>query len=1012
MSDPNDPKSGQPPTPNPSNNRENEQTRPLRRPDDPERTWLSSPRPGPAPGPTPRRPPHDTQPVRPQQPRVTPQPVSPRTVQSAQPTYRQPAPTVRQTPPSPPARRGRWLARTLAAVTILGLALVILIVAVGVVGYVWVASQLPPAEELRARSFQFATTQILDREGNLLWEIIDPTGGRRTTVTLDQISPDLINATVATEDRFFYSNVGVDPIAVARAIYYNVTEGEIVSGASTITQQLARNVLLTPEERTEQSFTRKVKEAILAVEINRQYSKQQILEIYLNQIYYGNMAYGIEAAAETYFGKHAKELTLPEASMLAGLPQSPAIHDPYTNPEGATARQADVLRLMVQAKFIGQAQADEARAVELTYRPVEFSMGAPHFVTYVRQELEKMVTADYIYQAGLRVQTTLNPRLQAIAEEEVRNQVDTLASRNVTNGALVAMDTSTGQILAMVGSKDFRDEAIDGQVNIAISPRQPGSAIKPLTYLAAFEKLNYTPSTLIMDTPVEYPDFAGGVYKPRNYDDKFRGPVLLRTALANSLNIPPIKTLQLLGVDALKEMAARLGITTLTRTDYGLALTLGAGEVPLVELTGAYQAIANGGVQVPPTAILSISDSFGRVIDPPRPQPQTVLRPEHTYLITNILSDNEARSLTFGPNSVLQLSRPAAAKTGTTNDYRDNWTMGFSPDIVTGVWVGNADNSPMINVSGLAGAGPIWHNFMERAHEGLPVRDFTRPAAIVEMEICADSGTLPSAACPQRKKEIFFKDQPPLGPEQDVHQLIAIDRNTGLRANEFCRANVEEKYFRVYRGEDGRAWALSQGIEQPPEQYCPSTNIFAAITSPQDGASVRGVITFEGSATAANFSHYQIEVGQGTNPQSFTPVTGAVNQIVEQGILGTLDTSKVENGPYTLRLVVFDKSGGSFDSKVRVLVDNLTTATPVPLPTDTVVPTDTPTVVPTVTETVALPTDTPTVVPPTDTPTVTLPTETPTVEFPTETPTLELPTETPVVTATLSLQATTEPVSQ
>ncbi len=909
------------------------------------------------------------------------------------------------------------IGRLLAAVLVLGLVAGMLLLAVGMVGYVWIASQLPSAEELLARRIQFATSQILDRDGNLLWEIIDPSGGRRTIVTLDQISPDLINATVATEDRFFFSNVGVDPIAVVRAVYYNLTEGEIVSGGSTITQQLARNVLLTPEERTEQSFSRKIKEAVLAVEINRQYSKQQILEIYLNQIYYGNLAYGIEAASETYFGKKAKDLTLAEASMLAGLPQSPALHDPYTNPEGAKARQADVLRLMVEAQAISQTQADEAAQIELPFQPVGFSMQAPHFVTYVRQELEKIVPPDYIYQAGLRVQTTLNPRLQAIAEEEVRNQVDALTGRNVSNGALVAMDVSTGQILAMVGSKDFRNEVIDGQVNMATSPRQPGSAIKPLTYLAAFERLNWTPSTLLMDTPVEYPDGAGGVYQPKNYDDKFHGPVLLRYALANSFNIPPVKTLQLIGVDALKEMGARLGITTLTRNDYGLALTLGAGEVPLVELTGAYQIMANGGVQVPPTAILSITDSFGRVIEPARPQSRPVLRPEHAYLITSILADNEARSLTFGPNSALNLSRPAAAKTGTTNDYKDNWTMGFTPDIVTGVWVGNADNTPMINVSGLAGAGPIWHNFMERAHEGLPVRDFTRPPTIVELEICADSGTIPSPVCPQRKKEIFFKDQPPLGPDQDIHQLIAIDRNTGLRANEFCRANVEEKYFRVYPGEDGRAWAMSQGIEQPPEQYCPSTNIFAGITGPLDGASVRGVITLEGSATAANFSHYQIEVGKGTNPAEFALAVGPVSQIVEQGVLGTLDTTQVENGPYTLRLVVFDQSGGAFDGKVRVLVDNAATSTPAPTDTPLPVP-DTPTVTPTI----VLPTDTPTVQPPTETPTPELPTdtpippsatptETPTVELPTATPTIGLPTVAPVITATLSLQATTEPVN-
>jgi membrane peptidoglycan carboxypeptidase len=326
--------------------------------------------------------------------------------------------------------------------------------------------------------------------------------------------------------------------------------------------------------------------------------------------------------------------------------------------------------------------------------------------------------------------------------------------------------------------------------------------------------------------------------------------------------------------------------------------------------------------------------------------------------------------------------------------------------------VGNADNTPMINVSGLAGAGPVWHNFMERAHEGLSVRDFTRPPAIVELEICADSGTLPSQVCPQRKKEIFFKDQPPLGPEYDIHQLIAIDRNSGLRANEFCRANVEEKYFRVYPGEDGRTWAISQGIEQPPDQYCPSTNIFAGITSPLDGASVRGTITFEGSATAANFAGYQIEVGKGTNPPGYTVVVGPVNQIVEQGILGTLDTTQVENGPYTLRLVVFDQSGGAFDSKVRVLVDNLNTPTPAPTdtPTETVVPpSDTPTLIPaTATETVVPPSDTP---PPaaTDTPTLTptlaLPTDTPTIA-----PTLELPANTPTITSTLNVQGTTEPV--
>jgi 1A family penicillin-binding protein len=904
-------------------------------------------------------------------------------------------------PAQPKTPWTRWLLRGAILLVIAGIFLAALVLAGSIITYVAIASQLPPAQEIQTRSLQFETTRILDREGNLLWEIVDPTGGRRTYVTLDQISPHLKNATVATEDRFFYLNVGVDPIAITRALYYNLSEDRIVSGASTITQQLAKNILLDPEERTQQSYTRKIKEAVLAVEINRRYTKDQILEIYLNQIPYGNLAYGIEAAAQTYFGKSAKELTLPEAAMLAGLPQSPALHDPYTNPEGAKARQSDVLDLMVEAQYITPADAEAAKVERLNFQDPGFAFSAPHFATYVYQELERLYGPDLIYRIGLNIKTTLDPRLQAIAEEEVRNQVDALAGRNVTNGALVALDTNTSQILAMVGSKDFQDESIDGQVNIAISPRQPGSSIKPLTYLATFEQLDWTPSTLIMDVPVEYPDWSGNVYRPKNYDDKFHGPVSLRSALANSYNIPPVKALEQLGVDALKEMAARLGITTLTRNDYGLSLTLGSGEISLLELTGAYQAMANQGMLIPPTSILEITDKFGQPLGSSQIPPRSVLKPEHTYLISHIMSDNEARTPAFGPNSALRLSRPAAAKTGTTNDFRDNWTMGYTPDIVTGVWVGNADNTPMNNVSGLAGAGPIWQNFMERAHEGLPIRDFTRPPAIIEMEVCADSGTIPSEVCPQRRKEIFYQEQPPLGPEHDIHQLIDIDRNTGLRANEFCRSNVEQRYYRVYPP-DGWEWALSQGIEQPPQDYCPSANIVANITNPLDGSTARGTITLEGSAAAANFSHYQIELGVGTEPQAFAVIQDPVYQLIEQGVLGVFDTTKVENGPYTLRLVVFDKTGGSTESRVRLLADNPATATPTvtltPSPTlvNTATPTHTPTIEathtatsePTATTTSTLiPTPTNTSTPIKPTPTITM---TPTI---TSTLPVELPAE-------------------
>jgi membrane peptidoglycan carboxypeptidase len=700
-------------------------------------------------------------------------------------------------------------------------------------------------------------------------------------------------------------------------------------------------------------------------------------------------------------------LTLAEAALLAGLPQSPATHDPYVNPTGAKARQEDVLRLMVEAGYMNAAQAEVAKRQELALRELSAAFDAPHFVTYVRQELESIVPPQYIYQAGLRVQTTLEPRLQAIAEEEVRNQVNALANRNTNNGALVAMNVTNGEILAMVGSKDFRDEQIDGQINMAISPRQPGSTMKPLTYLATFELLDWTPSTLMMDVPVQYPDNAGNIYEPTNYDQEFHGPISLRNALANSYNIPPVRAQAAIGTKALKEIAARLGITSLDRDDYGLSLTLGSGEVPLIEMTGAYQAMANEGILVPPTSILRITDGFGRVIEPGQPQPRRALREEHAYLMTNILADNEARSTAFGPNSSLRLSRPAAAKTGTTNDFRDSWAIGYTPDIVTGVWVGNADRTPMFEVSGLTGAGPIWHNFMERAHEGLQVRDFTRPPAIIELEVCADSGTIPSEVCPERRKEIFFQGQPPLGPDHDMHQLIEIDLGTGLRANDFCRTFVEARYYRVFPPE-GRAWALEQGIEQPPEAYCPSTNIVATISQPLDGSTVRGRFNLEGSAVAANFSHYQIEVGQGTDPRTFSRIYGPINQLIEQGILGTFDATQVDNGPYTLRLMVFDQNGGAVEARVRDLVVN-PISTPTSSPTSTLTPTPT-VLLPTATSTLApsatstmIPTNTPTAVP-TATPTVELPTLTP-IPLPTELPP-ESPTDTPAAPPTSPVDPT------
>ncbi len=904
--------------------------------------------------------------------------------------YRASSPTAQQTPvgrgtsatqpiraAAPRANRLAWVFFIIALATFL---LFFFAFAAVITGYAVIAAQLPPPEELVARQSNFVSSKIYARDGSLLYEVVDPHGGRRTYVPLDRISPYLIQATIATEDADFYRHPGFDPVALLKTIYRNLSAGEIVSGGSTIPQQLVRALLLPPEERFQRSAWRKIKEIILAYEITRRYPRNTILEIYLNEIYYGNLAYGIEAAAETYFGVTAAELSLAQASFLAGLPQSPATYDVFAGGrERALARQKDVLRLMVKEGYITQAQADAAAAEMAAYefrpRVPQDKIPAPHFVMYVRQRVEEMYGPEVLYRgSGLRIYTTLDPGLQSLAEQIVAQHVAALADHNATSGALVAVEPATGYILAMVGSADFYNEEIDGQVNVAISPRQPGSAIKPLTYVAAFER-GWTPATLIWDLQTAFPDGLIPPYVPRNYDGRFHGPVLVRSALANSYNIPAVKALQFIGIPALKEMAARLGITTLTREDYGLSLTLGGGEVKLLELTGAYAVFANNGVRVPPTPILRIEDNQGRVLlDNTQPQGQQVIRAEHAYLITSILSDREARCPAFGCPNALELSRPAAAKTGTTNDYRDAWTIGYTPDLVVGVWVGNADNSEMDRVAGSMGAAPIWHDFMEAALRDKPVRDFPRPPGIVEMEICADSGTQPSPYCPRRKMEIFAADQPPLGPEHDWYQ--------------FCNGQV----MVVINDPQGWEWAQTQdwgGLPLAPLGAClpEQGEVTMYISYPSPGATVYGVVGIMGTVSIPNFDHYNVEYGLGDNPIGWGWISGPHLAPVRDGQITVWDTSLLAPGVYTIRVTAWDRLGRTYEARVQCVV-----APPPPTDTPTPAPTDTPTAPPLPTET-----PTPTAIPPTETPTPLPPTETPTpVPPPTETPTpVPPPTETP-----------------
>jgi 1A family penicillin-binding protein len=887
--------------------------------------------------------------------------------------------------------------KVLFFVGLIGVALLVCSVAIGVVGYVSIASALPLPDELEQRATQmFTSSQIYDRNGSLLYELLDAEGGRRTFVPLDKISPWLQRAAIATEDPRFYRHPGFDVFGIARAIVQNVRAGEGVSGASTIAQQLVLNLML-PEGR-ERSLTRKVREAVLAAEVTRQYPRDRILELYLNSINYGNLAYGVEAAARTYFNKDASALTLAEASLLAGIPQAPAIYDPFTTEgrEAALARQKDVLRLMVEEGYITN---DEARVAaqamenyEFKQPEYDFNAKAPHWVVYIRQLVEQEFGPEALYRGGLRIYTSLDPQLQAMAEQVVADQIAALQDKNVKNGALLAMDPRTGEILAMVGSPDFGNDEIGGQINMTLRPRQTGSVIKPFTYLAAFEK-GWSPATVLWDTPVQYTDAAGNVYQPRNYDGTFHGPQTVRSSLANSYNIPAVKTLVDVGIPNFLAVMRRLGVDTLTRPDYGPALTLGGGEVPLIQMTAAFGALANNGVYMPPVSLLRVEKSDGTPVckfTPPGQDNQglpacqlientgaQLVRPQHAYLLSNILSDNAARTPAFGANSVLNLSRPAAVKTGTTNDYKDNWTIGYTPDLITGVWVGNVDNKEMQGVSGVSGAGPIWRNFMEAALADRPVQNFVRPAGIVEREVCAWSGAEASPYCPDKRVELFVADQPPPTADQDVFQMM--------------NCNGAEQVVLLVP-DDAYDWAAQQGYPFPvatksrclPGGQPGKSTIF--ITSPVDGATISGLVPLMGTVTMPDFERYDLVYSRGWDNGNWEWISGPHQSQVTDGQLGEWNTLDLADGEYTLAVVAYARGGGRTDYKVRVRVQNsapigtptpLVTETPLPLPTETPLPTQTP-----------FPTETP------------LPTQTP---FPTETP---LPTETPAPEPTATLEPT------
>ncbi|MBW6440701.1 PBP1A family penicillin-binding protein [Patescibacteria group bacterium] len=616
--------------------------------------------------------------------------------------------------------------------TFLKLSIAILLIGViGLIGiFLYFSKDIPDPDKIANRNVA-ESTKIYDRTGDiLLYEIHGEE--KRTVVKLNQISTYVLNATMATEDQDFYKHHGVDFRGIARAIYRNVISGEKLQGGSTITQQLIKNSILT----SERTFTRKIKEIILAVETEQKFSKDEIMEMYLNQIPYGSNAYGIEAAARTFFDKSAKDLDISEAVLLAGLPKATTYYSPYgAHPEALEYRYHDIIGQMLSEGYISQEQADEAWQVDILkkIKPFREDIKAPHFVMYVRQQIVDEFGEERVERGGLNVYTTLNYDMQLIAEDAVKIGVEkNIINHNAKNAALVAIDPHTGQVLSMVGSKNYFSIEEDGNVNVAISNRQPGSSFKPFVYATAFKK-GYTPDTILFDVETNFgKDGSGKEYIPQNYNFKFSGPVTIRQALARSLNIPAVKALYLAGIDDSVQMAHNLGITTLNNPDnYGLSLVLGTGEVKLIDMVASYGVFANEGKRNISETILKIEDSSGEIIKQYEKNEKEVLDLEVARNINNILSDNVARTPTFGAKNMLYLGeRPVAAKTGTTSDYKDGWTVGYTPSLVAGVWAGNNKGEKMKQGGGITVAAPIWNDFMSRVLALDPIEKFVAPEKI------------------------------------------------------------------------------------------------------------------------------------------------------------------------------------------------------------------------------------------------------------------------------------------
>lgn len=781
--------------------------------------------------------------------------------------------------------------------------------------FLYFAKDLPSPDKLNSRVVA-ESTKIYDRTGDhLLYEVHGEE--KRTQIPFSEMPESLRYATIALEDQGFYSHHGIKLSSILRAVFKDVINMGKSQGGSTITQQLIKKSMLTDEK----TLSRKIKEVILSLELEQKFKKDEILEMYLNTIPYGSNAYGAEAAAQTFFGKHAKDLTLSESALVASLPQAPTYYSPYgSHPEDLKYRQNYALKQMLSLGYINEQQYEEAKNDNILARinPYREAISAPHFVMYVREYLEKKYGQQVMEQGGLKVYTTLDWDKQELAEKVVKEGAEkNTKTNNAENAALVAMDPKTGEILAMVGSKDYFDQSIDGQVNVTVRNRQPGSSFKPYVYLAAFTK-GFTPETLLWDVDTNFSTDDGKSYNPKNYDGKNRGPLLMKEALAMSLNVPAVETLYLAGINTSIDIAHKLGITTLTDPKrLGLSLVLGGGEVTLLDHVNAFSSLATGGVHHDKVSILKVVNNKGQTLEEyKKSDGQRVVEEKFVAMLNYILSTNELRAPVFGENNPLKFdNRPVAAKTGTTNEWRDGWTIGYTPSLAVGVWAGNNDNSVMRQgADGVYVAAPIWRAFMDQALKNYNVEQFPKyekedtgksvldGGTKQEVKVCEiddDKYCLASAACPDKKVKtkkfypghniLYYVDKdnprgdPPKKPEGDPQY-----KNW---------EKAVEKWL-----EDNKDYS----DKEPPKDECKSSDFDDSDSS----GKLRAYISAPSDGDTITSSSFTIKATGGGGDNAVTKIT----LFIEGSEVSLIDGSSIE---YSYS-VPDEKKNAGIDIKVKV----------------------------------------------------------------------------------------------